>query len=46
MKMELLFNISDIAIVTGDNQYKTKRDYLIDFGKKMQKVIMKNMLII
>jgi len=37
MKMELLFNISDIAIVTGDNQYKTKRDYLIDFWKKNAK---------
>lgn len=35
--MELLFNISEIAIVTGDNPYKTKRDYLIDFWKKHDK---------
>ena len=35
--MELLFNISELAIVTGDNPYKTKRDYLIDFWKKHDK---------
>lgn len=35
--MELLFNISEIAIITGDNPYKTKRDYLIDFWKKNAK---------
>jgi hypothetical protein len=30
----ILINISDIAIITGDNKYKTKRDYLLDFWKK------------
>jgi len=35
--MELLLNISEIAIITGDNQYKTKREYLIDFWKKNAK---------
>jgi hypothetical protein len=32
--MDLLINISEIAIITGDNSYKTKREYLIDFWKK------------
>lgn len=32
--MELLFNISDIAIITGDNTFKSKNDYLIDYWKK------------
>lgn len=32
--MELIINISEIAIITGDNTYKTKREYLIDFWKK------------
>ena len=31
---ELVLNISEIAIITGDNPYKTKREYLIDFWKK------------
>lgn len=35
--MELIFNISDIAIITGDNTFKTKNDYLIDFWKKNYK---------
>lgn len=35
--MELLYNISEIAIITGDNPYKTKREYLIDFWKKNAK---------
>jgi hypothetical protein len=35
--MTLLLNISEIAIITGDNPYKTKRDYLIDFWKKNNK---------
>jgi hypothetical protein len=35
--MDLLFNISEIAIITGDNPYKTKRDYIIDFWKKNHK---------
>lgn len=35
--MNLLLNISEIAIITGDNPYKTKRDYLIDFWKKNNK---------
>ena len=32
--MDLLINISEIAIITGDNTFKTKREYLIDFWKK------------
>jgi hypothetical protein len=32
--MDLLINISEIAIITGDNTFKSKRDYLIDFWKK------------
>lgn len=32
--MDLIINISEIAIITGDNKYKTKREYLIDFWKK------------
>lgn len=32
--MNLLLSISEIAIITGDNIYKSKRDYLIDFWKK------------
>ncbi len=32
--MNLLINISQIAIITGDNPYKTKKEYLIDFWKK------------
>jgi hypothetical protein len=35
--MMFLLNISEIAIITGDNPYKTKRDYLIDFWKKNNK---------
>jgi hypothetical protein len=32
--MSLIFNISEIAIITGDNKFKKKRDYLIDFWKR------------
>ena len=32
--MDLLINISEISIITGDNTFKTKRDYLLDFWKK------------
>lgn len=32
--MNLLLNISQIAIITGDNPYQSKRDFLIDFWKK------------
>jgi hypothetical protein len=35
--MELLINISQIAIITGDNQYKTKSDFLIEFWQKYDK---------
>ena len=35
--MELIINISQIAIITGDNQYKTKRDFLIEFWQKYDK---------
>jgi len=37
MSMKFLFNISEIAIITGDNPYKSKRDFLIDFWKKHYK---------
>jgi hypothetical protein len=32
--MNILINISEISIITGDNQYKLKRDFLIDYWKK------------
>jgi len=32
--MNICINISEIAIITGDNIFKTKREYLIDFWKK------------
>jgi len=32
--MNICINISEIAIITGDNTFKTKREYLIDFWKK------------
>jgi len=32
--MNLVINISQIAIITGDNKYKTKRDFLIEFWQK------------
>jgi len=35
--MELIINISQIAIITGHNQYKTKRDFLIEFWQKYDK---------
>jgi hypothetical protein len=35
--MNLLINISEIAIITGDNTFQKKRDYLIDFWKKNSK---------
>jgi len=35
--MNLLINISQIAIITGDNPYKSKRDYLIEFWEKYDK---------
>ena len=37
MTLNLLFNISEIAIITGDNPYKSKRDFLIDYWKKYYK---------
>lgn len=35
--MDIILNISEIAIITGDNKFKTKRDYLIDVWKKNYK---------
>lgn len=35
--MKLVINISQIAILTGHNQYQSKRDYLINFWKKTNK---------
>jgi len=32
--MDLLINISQIAIITGDNPYKTKKDFLVEFWMK------------
>jgi hypothetical protein len=36
-KINLLINISEIAIITGHNKYKSHRDYLIDVWKKNNK---------
>jgi hypothetical protein len=35
--MNLLINISQIAIITGDNPYKTKKDFLIEYWEKYNK---------
>jgi hypothetical protein len=35
--MDLLINISQIAIITGDNPYKTKKDFLIEYWEKYDK---------
>ncbi len=35
--MNFLINISQIAIITGDNPYKSKRDYLIEYWEKYDK---------
>ena len=35
--INILLNISEIAIITGDNPYKSKREYVIDFWKKNAK---------
>jgi hypothetical protein len=40
--MSLILNISEIAIITGDNTFKTKRDYLIDVWKKNNEVDFEN----
>jgi hypothetical protein len=32
--MDIIFNISEISIITGDNKFKTKRDFLLDFWKR------------
>ena len=32
--MNLLINISQIAIITGDNPYKSKKDFLIEYWQK------------
>lgn len=32
--IQILINISDISIITGDNPYKSKRDYLIELWQK------------
>ena len=36
-KKFILFNISNIAIITGDNPYKKKKDFLIEFWEKNEK---------
>ena len=33
----MILNISEIAIITGDNKFKTKRDFLLDYWKKSEK---------
>lgn len=35
--MNILINISQIAIITGDNPYQSKRDFLINFWEKFDK---------
>jgi hypothetical protein len=35
--MDLLINISQISIITGDNPYKTKKDFVIEFWEKHYK---------
>jgi hypothetical protein len=35
--MDLLINISQIAIITGDNQYKTKKEFLIEYWERYNK---------
>lgn len=35
-KKVILFNISNIAILTGDNPYKKRKDYLIEFWEKYE----------
>jgi hypothetical protein len=35
--MNLLINISQIAIITGDNIYQNKRDFLINYWEKFDK---------
>jgi len=33
----MIINISEIAIITGDNKFKTKKDFLLDYWKKNDK---------
>lgn len=35
--MNILLNISQISIITGDNPYKRKRDYIIELWEKVDK---------
>ena len=35
--MDLLINISQIAIITGDNPYKTKKEFLIEYWERYNK---------
>jgi hypothetical protein len=35
--MNVLINISEIAIITGDNTFKTRREFFIDFWRKNAK---------
>lgn len=35
--MNVLINISEIAIITGDNPFKTRREFFIDFWRKNAK---------
>lgn len=37
IQANIILNVSEIAIITGDNKFKTKRDYLIDVWKKNSK---------
>lgn len=36
-KINVVINISEVAIITGHNKFKTKREYLIDFWMKNNK---------
>jgi len=35
--MNILINISEVAIITGDNAFKTRREFFIDFWRKNAK---------
>lgn len=35
--MNILINISEVAIITGDNTFKTRREFFIDFWRKNAK---------
>jgi len=42
MELNILLNVSDIAIITGDNIFKSKQDFLIEFWRKNNKADFEN----